>query len=123
MESEPVFQLFGRFDGPLNIRLFLQPCIAAVLGYLDGTRDAKNGAPPYVWSMTNVSGLERKELIKHGWARIGKVFILAFALDCAFQYAVHKSIHIAPAILIAFILAILPYLAFRGIINRMKSRR
>ena len=40
MEPDTTFQLFGRFDGPLNLRLILQPCIAAIFGYLDGTKDA-----------------------------------------------------------------------------------
>ena len=78
MEPDTTFQLFGRFDGPLNLRLILQPTIAAIFGYLDGTKDAKDGAPPYFWSVTNVSKLERQALIKHGWASVGKVFILAF---------------------------------------------
>ena len=122
MEPDITFQLFGRFDGPLNLRLILQPCVAAIFGYLDGTKDAKDGAPPYFWSVTNVPPQERQALIKHGWARIGKVFILAFVLDCAFQFAVHKSIAILPAIIVAAILAILPYLFLRGLINRVKSK-
>ena len=32
MESE-TFQLFDRIGGPLNLRLILQPCIAAIFGY------------------------------------------------------------------------------------------
>ena len=72
--------------------------------------------------VTNVPPQERQALIKHGWARIGKVFILAFVLDCAFQFAVHKSIAILPAIIVAAILAILPYLFLRGLINRVKSK-
>jgi hypothetical protein len=121
METETTFQLFGRFEGPLNLRLILQPCIAAIFGYLDGTKDAKAGAPPYFWSVTNMQREERRALIKHGWSRIGKVFILAFAFDCAFQYLTTKSIAILPSVLVATILAILPYLFFRGLINRVKS--
>jgi hypothetical protein len=122
MEPDTTFQLFGRFDGPLNLRLILQPCIAAIFGYLDGTKDAKDGAPPYFWSVTNVSQPERQALIKHGWASVGKVFTLAFLFDCAFQYVSYKSISILPAFTIAALLAILPYLFFRGLINRIKSR-
>ena len=122
MEPDTTFQLFGRFDGPLNLRLILQPCIAAIFGYLDGTKDVKDGAPPYFWKVTNVSQPERQVLIKHGWASIGKVFTLAFLFDCAFQYVSYKSIAILPAIAVAAILAILPYLFFRGLINRFKSK-
>jgi hypothetical protein len=122
MEPDTTFQLFGRFDGPLNLRLILQPCIAAIFGYLDGTKDARAGAPPYFWKVTQVPQQERQALIKHGWASVGKVFTLAFVFDCVFQYAVHKSISILPALAIAALLAILPYLFFRGLINRLKSK-
>ena len=122
MEPESTFQLVGRLEGPLNLRLILQPCIAAIFGYLDGTKDAKTGAPPYFWSITNESREERRTLIKHGFSRISKVFILAFAFDCAFQYMTTKSIAILPSILVATILAILPYLFLRGLVNRVKSK-
>ncbi len=122
MEPDTTFQLFGRFDGPLNLRLILQPCIAAIFGYLDGVKDARAGAPPYFWAVTNVPQQERRALIKHGWASIGKVLTLAFLFDCAFQYVSYKSVAILPAITVAAILAILPYLFFRGLINRVKSR-
>ena len=114
--------MFERLTGPLNLRLVLQPCIAAIFGYLDGSKDAKAGAPPYFWSVTNVPQEERRALIKHGWARIGKVFIIAFVLDCVFQYLTTGNIAIFGSILIAMILAILPYLFLRGAVNRWKSK-
>ncbi len=116
------FQLFDRLEGPLHLRLILQPCIAAIFGYLDGVKDARAGAPPYFWRVANVPQAERQALIKHGWASVGKVFILAFLFDCVFQYVSFKSIAILPAIAVAVILAILPYLFLRGLVNRLKSR-
>lgn len=123
MEPETPFQLFGRIDGPLHFRLILQPLMAAIFGYLDGIKDAKAGAPPYFWALKKVGIDERKAMIRQGWESIGKVFILAFSLDCVFQYIVYKSIGFVLAFLIASILAILPYLILRGIVNRMNSRR
>lgn len=60
-------------------------------------------------------------LIKNGWMRISKVFTIAIVLDCVFQYAIDTTIHILPAVLIAVIREIFPYLVFRGLINRIKS--
>ena len=117
------FQLFDRLEGPLHLRLILQPCIAAIFGYLDGVKDARAGAPPYFWRVANVPQAERQALIKHGWASVGKVFILAFLFDCVFQYVSYKSIAILPAMAVAVILAILPYLFLRGLVNRLKSVR
>jgi hypothetical protein len=120
MENEGI-ELFGRLDGPLNLRLILQPCIAAIFGFLDGSKDAKAGAPPYFWSVTQETQAARMKLIKHGWGRIGKVLVIAFALDMLFQYLVTNSVAILGSILVAAILAILPYLIFRGLINRIMS--
>lgn len=122
MEPDSTIELVGRIEGPLSLRLILQPCIAAIFGFVDGSKDAKIGAPPYFWSVANTPQVLRAELLKQGWARIGKVFILAFVFDCAFQYMTTKTIAILPSILVATVLAILPYLILRGLINRIQSR-
>ena len=62
MEPDSV-QMFERLTGPLNLRLVLQPCIAAIFGYLDGSKDAKAGAPPYFWSVTKVPQEERRAFL------------------------------------------------------------
>ena len=121
MENEGI-ELLGRLDGPLNFRLLLQPLIAAFLGYRDGSKDFTNGAPPYFWTITQASPQERKELLRNGWASIGKVFVIAIALDCFFQYLVTGTIAFVGAILVAAVLAVLPYLFLRGAVNRWKSR-
>ena len=120
MENEAI-EWFGRLDGPLDLRVFLQPTIAAIFGFRDGARDAVNGAPPYFWNITQVSPEERRAQIRNGWASVGKVFIIAFVLDSVFQYIVSNQIAILGSIVIAVILAILPYLFFRGAVNRWKS--
>ena len=121
MENETIEGL-GRLNGPLSLRLFLQPAIAAIIGFRDGARDSDKGAPPYFWSLAHVPQDERRNLIRNGWASVGKVFIIAFVLDCVFQYLVTSSVAILGALAVAVILAILPYLLFRGAINRWKSR-
>ncbi len=121
MEIEGI-EWFGRIEGPLNLRLLLQPTIAAVFGYRDGAKDALNGAPPYFWNVTNAPPEERQQLIRGGWASTGKVFTIALLLDCLFQYLVTGTVAIAGAVLVAAILAILPYVFIRGAVNRWKSR-
>jgi len=121
MEKEAI-EWFGRLEGPLNLRLLLQPTIAAIFGYRDGVRDALNDAPPYFWNISHVLPEERRNLIRNGWASICKVFIIAIVLDSVFQYLVSSQIAIAASIVVAILLAILPYLFFRGAVNRWKSR-
>jgi hypothetical protein len=122
MENEGI-EWFGRLGGPLNLRLLLQPTIAAIFGYRDGVKDARSGAPPYFWNVTQVPSDERRSLIRNGWESVGKVFIIAVVLDCLFQYLVAGSVAIIGAVVVAIILAILPYLLLRGAINRWKRSR
>lgn len=123
MDPDSPIQLIGRLDGPLHFRFLLQPLVAAIIGYRDGAKDARSGAPPYFGMLTQVGRAERKAMIQDAWSSIGKVFILAFILDCAFQYLVYKSIGVVAAALVAVILAIMPYLILRGLVNRVISKK
>ena len=123
MDTDSPIQLIGRLDGPLHFRFLLQPLVAAIIGYRDGLNDARAGAPPYFGMLTQVGREQRKAMIRDAWSSIGKVFILAFILDCVFQYLTYKSIGIVAAALIAAFLALLPYLVLRGAVNRIASRK
>jgi hypothetical protein len=62
---------------------------------------------------------ERKSLVKEGWKDVGKVFIVALIMDIIFQLMVLKTVYPFESIITAFILAFVPYLIFRGIVNRI----
>ena len=119
--ANDVLDWFARIDGPLSFRLLLQPIIATILGSRDGLRDWANGDPPYFWNLSQVLPEERRALVQDGLQSIGKVFVIAAILDCLFQYFVTGSVSIPGALAIAVVLAIVPYLLFRGAVNRWKS--
>ena len=121
MEND-LLEWFSRVDGPLSFRLIMQPLIATVLGYRDGLRDWANADPPYFWNILQVLPEERLALVTDGLKSIGKVFSLAIMLDCLFQHLVTGTLSLVGAVLVATILAIVPYLVFRGMVNRWKSR-
>jgi hypothetical protein len=50
------------------------------------------------------------------------VFILAIVLDVVYQFIEHRWVYPGEAILVAVILAIIPYLLFRGPVNRIARR-
>lgn len=110
--------LIARLDGPLHFRFVFQPLMATILGVVDGVKDARAGKPAYFWAML-FSPKSRDELIKRGWKSVGKVFILAIILDCVYQMEVHSTIYAGELLIVAFILAILPYLIVRGPVNRI----
>ncbi len=114
--------LISRSEGPLHLRLLIQPLIAAALGAKDGLNDARKGAPPYFWAIFTQKE-HRSFLIKDGWKSIGKVFILATTLDMIFQYLVIKDVRLIAAMVVAVILAALPYSLLRGPLNRILRRK
>jgi hypothetical protein len=113
-----------RVSGPMSVRLYIQPLMAAFFAVRSGLKDAREGNPPYFWSLFTNRG-NRRELIRDGWKSVGKVFILAMLLDVVYQIIVRKAVHPIEVVVVAFILAILPYLILRGLITRIatQSRR
>ena len=114
--------LVSRSTGPLKFRFFLQPGMAIFLAVRCGLRDSREGKPPYFWAIFT-DPAQRRELLHDGWKSIGKVFILAVALDCIYQAIELHWIYLFEAILVALLLAIIPYLLVRGPVNRIASFR
>jgi hypothetical protein len=115
-------QLIARVSGPMKFRLVLQPCMAAFFAIRSGLADAKSGRSPYFWTMVSDPN-ERAELLKEGWKSVGKVFILAIVLDVIYQIIELHFVYVGEAIIVAFILAILPYLILRGLVTRIARRK
>jgi hypothetical protein len=53
-------------------------------------------------------------MVKEAWKRVGKVFILAVVLDVVYQLIVLHFVYPGEALIVAFILAIIPYVLLRG---------
>jgi hypothetical protein len=107
-----------RVSGPLQFRLLLQPIMAAIFAIRSGLQDAKAGKPPYFWGLVSNPG-HRIEILKDGWKSVGKVFLLALVLDVVYQVIVLHFVYPGEAIIVAFVLAILPYLILRGLVTRI----
>jgi hypothetical protein len=108
-----------RVTGPMKFRLLLQPAMATYFAIRGGLQDAKQCRPPYFWGLFTDKG-ERESMLKNGWKSIGKVFILAIVLDVVYQLIEHRwTVYPGEAVLVAIILAIVPYLLIRGPVNRI----
>jgi len=114
-----VTDLIGRLSGPLTLRLFLQPAVAIFLAARDGLKDAREGRPPHFWRMVTGPPEARRRRARETWRAVLKVFIMAALLDCVYQFLVFRWIYPVEAMFTAVILAILPYLILRGVINRI----
>ena len=117
-----VENLADRVSGPMKFRFILQPVMASIFAILAGLKDARAGKPPYFWALITSPG-HRVDMIKDGWKSVGKIFLLALALDVGYQIFVLHFVYPGEAITVAFILAIVPYLILRGPVNRLAAKK
>jgi hypothetical protein len=114
-----VNDVLGRLDGPLHFRFFLQPAMAIFFAIRDGLKDARDGRPAYFWSLFTEPGA-RRDVLRSGWKSISKVFIIAAVLDVIYQIVVLRWFYPFETLLVAVLLALVPYLLVRGPVNRIK---
>jgi hypothetical protein len=114
--------LIGRSDGPMTFRLILQPAMAVLLAIRAGLHDAREGQPPFLWTVFSNPG-NRHDLWRQAWNDVRNVFILAIVLDAIYQVIVHSGIYALELLLTATILALVPYVIVRGLVTRLARRR
>ncbi len=107
-----------RLDGPLHFRFIVQPLMAVIFATIDGWKDARYRKPAYLWTVVS-SPEHRRELLRDGWKHFGKIFILAIVLDIVYQFKVHKTVYPGETLMVALLLAVLPYALLRGPVNRV----
>ena len=115
-------QLAGRIEGPFAFRFVCQPLVAAILALRAGIADAQDQRVPYLWSVLS-DPLQRPQLIREGIKDLTRVFVFAIGLDVAYQVIVFRWVYPLQSLVVAVLLAIVPYMLIRGPVTRLKSRR
>lgn len=110
-------ELIARDSGPLHGRLLLQPLVATFLAVRSGLKDARAGRPVFFWTLA-LQPQQRRPLLRHLWTDVGKLFLAACLLDVIYQLVVLHWVYPVQTLIVAVVLAILPYLLFRGVANR-----
>lgn len=110
--------LIGRLHGPLTLRLLLQPAVAIFFATRAGMRDARENRVPYFWALLN-NPAHRQEMLRDGWHDVGKVFVIAIVLDVIYQLIVIRWVYPGETLVVAAVLALLPYLLLRGAVTRI----
>jgi hypothetical protein len=113
--------MVDRISGPMKFRLVLQPLMASIFAVRAGLADARAGKPPYFWGLLS-NPAQRDDMLKDGWKSVGKVFVLAMVLDVVYQLIVQRFVYPGETIIVAFVLAIVPYLILRGLVTRLARR-
>ena len=117
-----VENLGDRVSGPMKFRLILQPIMATIFAVRSGLLDAREGRPPYFWAIFT-DPVNRREMLRDGWKAVGKVFVIAVIIDVVYQYMVLRWIYPGEAIIVAILLAFIPYLLVRGPVNRIVGHK
>lgn len=110
--------LGGRIGGPLSFRLILQPLVAASLAIRAGLEDARLGRPAYLWAVAS-DPQHRSDLLREGWKAVAKVFVLAIVIDIIYQLIVERWVYPGEALVVAILLALVPYVLLRGPVARV----
>jgi hypothetical protein len=114
-------QLLGRDDGPMAFRLVVQPLVSTILAIRSGLRDAREGQPPFLWAAV-FHREQRGALLRHGWKDVGRVFIVTVILDVIYQLYCFRWVYPLQVVIVAIVLAFVPYLVMRGVTNRIARR-
>lgn len=113
--------LSARPDGPLALRFYFQPAVATLLAVRDGLKDARGERTPYFWAIL-FHPEQRADRLREGLKAVGKVMILAVVLDAVYQLKVLGRLYPGEALIVAFLLAYVPYLLIRGPVARIMRR-
>jgi len=113
--------LGDRVGGPMTFRIILQPTMAALLALLAGLKDAREGRPPFFWTVLT-DAANRADLLREGWKAIARVFFLAVIMDVIYQWIVARWIYPLEVLIVAILLAVVPYILIRGPVNRIARR-
>ena len=105
----------------MTFRIILQPTMAALLALRAGLKDAREGRPPYLWTVLT-DAANRSDLLSEGWRAIARVFLLAAIMDVIYQWIVLRWIYPGEVVLVAVLLAVVPYVLIRGPVNRIARR-
>ena len=114
--------LVARVSGPVHFRVILQPLMASIFAFLDARSDAHDGRSPYFARLVT-DPEHRRALLRSGWKSVGKIFVLAIILDVVYQLWVLHWFYPGESLIVALVLAIVPYLLLRGTVNRLSRQR
>ena len=113
--------LFNRPSEPMSFRFILQPAMALIAALRDGIKDARTGRSPYFWTIVSEPG-KRAGRLREGLNATARILLLGLVMDVIYQIMVLKTFYPAEAVIIAVMLAFVPYFFMRGPIARIARR-
>jgi hypothetical protein len=110
--------IFGRFGGPMTFRFYLQPAMAFIAALIDGINDARYGHKSFFWSVHGDPSQHAGRL-REGLISTARVALLGLSMDAIYQFKVLDQFYPAEAVMMALLLAVIPYFIFRWIVEKV----
>lgn len=108
----------ARPGGPMTIRFLLQPAMAAVAAFHDGTQDARLGRSPYLWTILS-NRRQSAGRLREGLIATARILLMGLVMDGIYQATVLKTFYPGEMLIVALLLAFLPYVLLRGAFARL----
>lgn len=113
--------MLDRPGGPFVFRFVFQPVMATIAALRDGVRDARSGRAPFLRTVFT-DPAKRRGRLDEALIATSRIILLGLAIDTVYQVIVFETLHPAEAVIIAFLLAFVPYLLLRGLVARVARR-
>ena len=110
--------LVQRPSGPMAFRFALQPSMAAIAAIKDGIVDARTGRSPYFLTVMRNPD-ERIARLREGLEATARIILLGIAMDVVYQLLVLDTFYPLEALIVALLLAFVPYFILRGPVSRL----
>lgn len=110
--------LLERPEGLMRFRFILQPAMAAIAAVRDGLKDARSGRAPYFMAVLR-NRQERVGLLNEGLNATARIIAIGLVMDVIYQALVFKTFYPDRALIVALLLAFVPYLILRGLVARV----
>jgi hypothetical protein len=110
-----------RPGGPMSFRFLLQPTMAFIAALHDGIQDARIHRTPYLRAILR-DPAQRGDRLREGLFATARIILLGLGMDAVYQWRVLGTFYPGEALLITFLLAVVPYLVLRGPISVIARR-
>ena len=107
--------IFARATGPMTFRFYLQPTMALIAAVHDGLRDTRFGHHSFFWSAA-VDPTKQAGRLREGLRSTARIVLLGLSMDVIYQIKVLDRFYPVEALMMAILLAVVPYFIFRWIV-------
>jgi hypothetical protein len=110
--------VFGRLQGPMTLRFYLQPTLGFVAALKDGLKDVRFGHKAFFWTALWDPTQPRGRL-REGLMATSQMALIGFAMDAIYQFKVFDRFYPVEMVLMVLLLAVIPYFVFRWLVEHV----